>query len=85
MAQAKMQATVLAEVVSAEDSSIAERFSSKQDVSQELVTIKASLDMINSKIDKSAAEVKGELIRWFVSVRLLKMALIARLVLKLVH
>jgi hypothetical protein len=85
MAQAKVQAAVLAEVISAEDSSIAERFSSKQDVSQELVAIKASLDTINAKIDKSAAEVKGELIRWVVSVGLLQMALIAGLVLKLVR
>ena len=57
----------------------------KQDVSQELVAIKASLDMINAKIDKSSAEVKGELIRWVVSVGLLQMALIAGLVLRLVH
>lgn len=85
MAQAKMQAAVLAEVISAEGSSIAERFSGKQAVSQELVAIKAWPDMLHSKIDKIAAEVKGELIRWVVSVSVLQMALIAGLVLKLAH
>lgn len=87
--QAKMTATVLAEVIGAEDASISDRFSSKQDVSQELLAIKASIERLdttlNAKIDKSAAEMKGELIRWVVSVGLLQMALIAGLVLKLAH
>jgi hypothetical protein len=83
--QAKMTTTALAEVIGAEDARIAERYSSKQEVYQELVAIKASIDMLNSKIDKNIAEVKGELIRWVVSVGLLQMALIAGLVLKLAH
>jgi hypothetical protein len=83
--QAKMTTTALAEVSGAEDARIAERYSSKQEVYQELVAIKASIDMLNYKIDKNIAEVKGELIRWVVSVGLLQMALIAGLVLKLAH
>jgi len=91
-AQAKVQTQLLAEVISAEDSSIADRFSSKQDVAQELLSIKLLLEKLDSKIDKSTAEVrielagvKSELIRWVVSVGVLQMALIAGLVLKLVH
>ena len=94
--QAKVQTELLAEVISAEDSSIADRFSSKQDVTQELLSIKAALEKLDSKIDskienldskidQSAAEVKSELIRGVVSVGVLQMALIAGLVLKLVH
>ena len=97
-AQARMQATVLAEVISAEDASIADRFSSKQ-AAQELAAVKAKngkldskidqldskIDRLDSKIDKNAAEVKSELIRWVVSVGILQMALVAGLVLKLVH
>jgi peptidoglycan hydrolase CwlO-like protein len=94
--QAKAQTELLAEAISAEDSSIADRFATKQDVAQELLSIKLALDKLDSKIDKldskidkSAAEVKGELIRWVVTVvgavGILQMALIAGLVLKLVH
>lgn len=90
-AQAKMQATVLAEVITAEDASIADRFSSKQDVAVELAAIKAGIEKLDSKISQSAAEfkalnsdTKAELIRWVVSVGILQMALVAGLVLKLV-
>lgn len=90
--QAKVQTELLAEVIRAEDSSIADRFSSKQDVTQELSSLKLALekleskiDRLDSKIDKSGAEIKSELIRWVVSVGILQMALIAGLVLKLVH
>ncbi|WP_232429632.1 MULTISPECIES: hypothetical protein [unclassified Janthinobacterium] len=90
-AQAKMQATVLAEVITAEDASIVDRFSSKQDVAVELAAIKAGIEKLDSKISQSAAEfkalnsdTKAELIRWVVSVGILQMALVAGLVLKLV-
>lgn len=90
-AQAKMQATVLAEVIIAEDASIVDRFSSKQDIAVELAAIKAGIEKLDSKISQSAAEfkalnsdTKAELIRWVVSVGILQMALVAGLVLKLV-
>lgn len=90
-AQAKMQATVLAEVITAEDASIVDRFSSKQDVAVELAAIKAGIEKLDSKISQNAAEfkalnsdTKSELIRWVVSVGILQMALVAGLVLKLV-
>jgi len=88
-AQAKVQAEVLAEVIGKENATATARYSSKQDVAQELSAIKASIDTLgttlNSKIVQSAAEVKSELIRWVVSVGVLQMALIAGLVLKLAH
>lgn len=83
--QAKMTATVLAEIISAEDASIADRFASKQDVAMELAAIRAAIERIDSKIDKSSAELRSELIRWVVSVGILQMALISGLVLKLAH
>lgn len=83
------QAEVLAEVIGKEKAHAAERYASKHDVAQELVGIKASIDNVgatlNLKIDRSAAEVKSELIRWVVSVGVLQMALIAALILKLTH
>lgn len=91
-AQAKVQAAVLAEVIGAEDASITERFSAKTDVAQELAAIRALMEKMDSKIDTvdskisiSSAETKAELIRWVVSVGILQMALVAGLVLKLVH
>lgn len=94
--QAKVQTELLAEVISAEDASILDRFITKQDVAQDFLSVKLALEKLESKIDqlelkidKSAAEVKGELIRWVVtvvvSVGILQMALITGLVLKLVH
>ncbi|NHZ67112.1 hypothetical protein [Massilia genomosp. 1] len=86
--QAKVQAAVLAEVISAEDLSITERFSAKADVLAELAGIRASIEKmdtrLDSKIDKTVAEAKAELVRWVVGVGMLQMALIAGLVLKLV-
>lgn len=88
-AQAKVQAEVLAEVIGKENATATARYSSKQDVAQELSAIKASIDTLgtnlNLKIVQSAAEVKSELIRWVVSVGVLQMALIVGLVLKLAH
>jgi hypothetical protein len=94
--QAKVQAAVLAEVISAEDASIAERFSGKTDVAQELAGMKAEVhalrsefkaevQALRSEFKQGIAETKSELIRWVVSVGILQMALVAGLVLKLVH
>ena len=97
--QARMQASVLAEVIGAEDASIVDRFSSKQDAAQDLAAVRAEngkleskIDKLDSKIAQSAAELKvaiadtrSELIRWMVSVGILQMALVAALVIKLVH
>ncbi|NHZ90376.1 DUF1640 domain-containing protein [Massilia sp. CCM 8733] len=89
--QAKVQAAMLAEIVSAADASIVERFSSKHDVSRELTEIRSSIEKLDAKIDRTAAdakasvsEAKAEPVRWVVGVGLLQMALIAGLVLKLV-
>ncbi|NHZ95395.1 DUF1640 domain-containing protein [Massilia sp. CCM 8734] len=91
-AQAKVQAAMLAEIVSAEDASIVERFARKEDFSQELTGIRSSIDKLDNNIDRTAveanailAEAKAELVRWVGGVGILQMALIAALVLTLVQ
>lgn len=84
-AQAKALAAVLADAMGEEESRLTANFSNKQDVSEELVVIKAALEKPDAKIDKTAAEVKSELVRWVGSVGILQMALIAGLVMKLAH
>ena len=66
--QARMQALLLAEVMSSIDASNAERFASKQEVTQEFALIKAAIEKLgtrlDAKIDKGLADLKSELIRW---------------------
>lgn len=83
--QAKMTATVLAEVIGAEDARIAERFSTKQDVALELAGIRSDIDALRHEMKTMIADTKAELVRWVVGVGLLQMALITGLVLKLAH
>jgi hypothetical protein len=84
-AQAKVQIEVLVEVISKENASMSELYLSKQDFAPELSAIRTSLGTLDAKIDRVAAEVKSELIRWVVSVGVLQTALIAGLLLKLTH
>lgn len=83
--QAKEQAAVLAEIIGAENAHVMERFASKQDFSHELTGIRSSIEKLDTKIDQSVADAKAELVRWVVGVGILQMALIAGIVLKLVH
>ncbi len=83
--QAKMTATVLAEVIGAEDASIVDRFSSKQDVSQELVAIRSDINALRQEMKVMNSDTKAELIRWVVGVSMLQIGLISGLVLKFVH
>lgn len=90
--QAKMTATILAEVIGAQDARMAERFSSKQEVALELAAIRSDINALrhemktmNADTKTMIAETKAELVRWVVGVGLLQMALITGLVLKLVH
>ncbi|MBV8047300.1 MAG: hypothetical protein JO171_09115 [Paludibacterium sp.] len=83
--QARVQAAVLAEVIAAEALRSVERHAGKADVGLELVGLRAELKTIDAKVDKAAAEVKSELVRWVVSVGVLQMALITGLVLKLAN
>jgi hypothetical protein len=85
MAQAKVQAAVLAEVIGAEDASIADRFSSKQDVTMELVAIRSDINALRHEMKTMNSDTKAELVRWVAGVGLLQMGLIAGLVLKLTH
>lgn len=52
-AQAKVQVSMLAEVISSENASISDRFVSKPDVIQELASIRALIEKLNAKIDIS--------------------------------
>lgn len=90
--QAKMTATILAEVIGALDARIADRFSSKQDVALELAGIRSDIDALRHEMKTMSADTKtmiadtkAELVRWVVAVGLLQMALISGLVLKLAH
>jgi hypothetical protein len=90
--QARLQVRILVELVSALDASIVARFSSKEEVAQELVSFGSVTDKIGTKLDKlekhidiAAAEVKSEVIRWVVLMGILQMALIAGLVLTFTH
>ncbi|NHZ41342.1 hypothetical protein [Massilia aquatica] len=90
--QAKLQAAMLAEIITAEDASIVEQLASRQDFSQELTVIRTSVEKLDSKIERtgaeakaSIAEAKAELVRWVVGVGFLQIAFIAGLVLKLVR
>jgi hypothetical protein len=83
--QAKMTATVLAEVIGAEDARIADRFSTKQDVALELAGIRSDIDALRHEMKTMIADTKADLVRWVVGVGLLQMALITGLVLKLAH
>ncbi len=83
--QAKVQAAVLAEVIGAEDASIADRFSSKQDVTLELGAIRSAIHSLHQDMKTMNSDTKAELVRWVVGVGLLQMGLIAGLVLKLTH
>lgn len=84
-AQARVQIEVLAEVIGKESAGVADRYLSKQEFAPEIAGIRASLGTLDVKIDKVAAEVKSELIRWVVSVGVLQTTLIAALLLKLTH
>jgi len=55
-AQAKVQVSMLAEVISSENASISDRFVSKPDVIQELASIRALIEKLNAKIDISDAK-----------------------------
>ncbi|MET0319346.1 MAG: hypothetical protein ABW069_01345 [Duganella sp.] len=59
--QARTQAAVLAEVISAEHCAVADRYASKQDVAQELHPINASLESVNLNIDTSIAALHAKI------------------------
>nr|GEU28278.1 hypothetical protein [Tanacetum cinerariifolium] len=59
--QARTQAAVLAEVISAEHCAVADRYASKQDVAQERHPIKASLESVNLNIDTSIAALNAKI------------------------
>ena len=94
--QARVQTDLLAEVICAEDRSISERFSSKQDVTSELVRmnfeltafrqeIKADVSNLRREMQVQNADTKSDITRWVVSVGIFQSALLAGLVLKLLH
>jgi hypothetical protein len=82
-AQARMHTVLLAEAVSAVETTIIERCASKQDIAQGFVEMRAVIDKLDARVDTRVAELKSEMIRWVVSVGILQTALIAALLLKL--
>lgn len=84
------QAKALAEVIDAERKSADARYLPRDDLAHELFPIKSGIDKVDAKverleikIDKSAAEVKFEIMRWTVSVWFLQFGLLAALLFKL--
>lgn len=99
--QAKVQATVLADVISAERKWLDGRYLPREELAHALLPIKSGIERIDAKvdrlasetraatdrlemnIDKSAAEIKSELIRWTVSVWFLQLGFFTALLFKL--
>lgn len=83
--QAKAHASVLVEVMSDEAERVADKFATKSDFTQELAAIRAEVNSLHQDMKVLNSDTKAEIVRWVVGVGMLQMALIAGLVLKLVH
>lgn len=87
--QARMHVSVLFDVLTQTLSAESERFADKQEVAAEFSQVKVALEKLDAKISTTAADLKSELMRWVVSVvvsvGILQTALIAGLLLKIVH
>jgi hypothetical protein len=79
--QARVQATVLAEVMAEESERVADRFATKADVLQELTGLRADLNSQRLEAKAMNSESKADLTRWVVGVGVLQMALVSALVL----
>jgi hypothetical protein len=89
-AQARMHTVLLAEAISALETTIIERCASKHDVAQGFAEMRAAIEKLDARfdmrlagVDTRMAELKSDLMRWVVTVGILQMALIGALVLKL--
>ncbi|MBC7860853.1 MAG: DUF1640 domain-containing protein [Burkholderiaceae bacterium] len=58
--QARMTTTILAEVIAAEDTRIAERFSNKQDVTLELIGIRSDIHMLRQELRQESNTLRQE-------------------------
>ena len=81
--QAKMHAVVLAEALT--EVSYTDRFASEPKVSAQFSLIRIALEKLDAKIDKTAAELRTEMIRWMITLGILQTGLISGLLLKLLH
>ena len=61
------------------------QFANKQDLKNLEVTLKRDIELLCAEMKQSLAETKAEIIRWTVGAGVLQTALIAALLLKLVH
>ena len=61
------------------------QFANKQDLKNLEVTLKRDIELLRAEMKQSLAETKAEIIRWTVGAGVLQTALIAALLLKLVH
>ena len=94
--QAKAQTDFVVEVMQTETLGLGERFAAKQDVTAQLVKMNVEIDAFRKDVDAELhrleqtlltkiATTASETTRWIVSVGILQGALIAGLVLKLMH
>lgn len=86
------QARVLADVISAERKWAEARYLPRDDLGYELLPIKAGIDKVDAKvdrlemkIDKSAAEIKIEIMRWTVALWFLQVGFVTALVFELIE
>ena len=61
------------------------QFANKQDLKNLEVTLKRDIELLRAEMKQPLAESKAEIIRWTVGAGVLQTALIAALLLKLVH
>ena len=76
--QAEILAQTQAELIDSQ-------FANKQDLKNLEVTLKRDIELLRVEMKQSLAETKAEIIRWTVGAGMLQTALIAALLLKLVH
>jgi hypothetical protein len=99
--QAKVQATVLAEVIGAERQRTDARYLPRDELAREFVPIKSGIENLDAKVDrhaaesrarddrlelkieKTAADVKNEILRWSFALWFLQTGLLATLIFKL--
>lgn len=100
--QAKVQATVLAEVIGAERQRTDARYLPRNELAYELLPIKTSIENLDAKVDrhaaesrarddrlelkieKTAADVKNEILRWTFSLWFLQTGLLAAFIFKVI-
>ncbi|MBC3871500.1 hypothetical protein [Undibacterium oligocarboniphilum] len=77
--------SLLVDVMSDEAERVADKFATKSDFTQELADLRYEVNTLRQEMKVMKSDTKAAIVRWVVGVGMLQMALIAGLVLKLVH